>query len=59
MVHKNTGAIFEKSNTSHGNPGNAGTQWKAWPKGTKDFGPTSKSTGTRVTLDYDGNVIGH
>ncbi len=28
MIHKKTGAIFEKSKTSHSNPGNAGDQWK-------------------------------
>ena len=59
FVHKKTGAIFSKSKTSHGNVGNTGTQWKAWSKGTKDFGKTSKTTGARVTIDGDGNVIGN
>ncbi|AWX45125.1 Mannan endo-1,4-beta-mannosidase [Flagellimonas maritima] len=58
-IHKDTGAIFSKSKTSHGNPGNTGDQWKAWPKGTTDFGNTSKKAGTRVTIDGDGNVIGN
>ncbi len=57
--HKETGTIFKKSYTSHGNPGNTGTQWKIWPKGTKDFGKVSKTTGRRITIDYDGNIIGH
>jgi RHS repeat-associated protein len=58
-VHKKTGAIFEQSRTSHGNKGNVGKQWKAWPKNTTNFGSTSKKTGTRVTIDGDGNVIGN
>jgi len=58
-VHKETGAVYSKSHTSHGNVGNTGSQWKAWPKGTKDFGSTSKSTGTRVTIDGQGNVVGN
>jgi RHS repeat-associated protein len=57
--HKKTGTIYSKSHTSHGNEENIGTQWKAWPKGTTDFGSTSKSTGTRVTIDGEGNVVGH
>ncbi|MBP2834246.1 hypothetical protein J8281_18765 [Aquimarina sp. U1-2] len=59
FVHKKTGAIYTKSYTSHGNTGNVGEQWKAWPKGTTDFGSTSKKTGTRVTIDGDGKVIGN
>jgi hypothetical protein len=59
LVHKETGAIYTKSHTSHGNTGNTGTQWKAYPKGTKDFGKTSKSTGTRVTIDGEGKVVGN
>ncbi len=59
FIHKKTGAIYKKSHTSHGNVGNTGKQWKAWPKGTKDFGKTSKTTGTRVTIDGGGNVIGN
>jgi RHS repeat-associated protein len=58
-VHKKTGAIFSKSKTSHGNIGNVGKQWKAWPKGTTEFGTVSKKTGTRITIDLDGNVIGN
>ncbi|WP_378187911.1 RHS repeat-associated core domain-containing protein [Aquimarina sp. W85] len=58
-VHKKTGAIYKKSHTSHGNVGNTGDQWKAYPKGTTDFGKTSKTTGTRVTIDGDGKVIGN
>ncbi len=58
-VHIKTGAIFKKSHTSHGNVGNTGDQWKAWSKGTTDFGNTSKKTGARVTIDGDGNVIGN
>ena len=59
LVHKKTGAIYSKSKTSHRNIDNAGDQWKAWPKGTTDFGSTSKKTGTRVSIDGDGNVIGN
>jgi hypothetical protein len=59
MIHNETGAIFSKSKTSHGNVGNTGDQWKAWPKGTTDFGRASKTTGTRVTIDGGGNVIGN
>lgn len=58
-VHKKTGAIYSKSYTSHGNVGNKGDQWKVWPKGTTDFGKTSKKAGTRVTIDGNGNVIGN
>jgi hypothetical protein len=58
-IHNKTGAIFRKSNTSHGNVGNIGEQWKVWPKGTKDFSATSKSTGSRITVDGSGNVIGN
>ena len=58
-VHKKTGAIYKKSNTSHRNVGNKGDQWKAYPKGTTDFGKTSKTTGARVTIDGDGKVIGN
>ena len=58
-IHKETGAIFKKSHTTHGNVDNAGKQWKIWPKGTNDFSKTSKTTGTRVTIDGDGQVIGN
>lgn len=58
-VNKNTGKIYKKSHTSHENPGNVGTQWKVWPKGTSDFGSNSKKTGQRKTLDGEGNVIGN
>lgn len=58
-IHKATGAIFQKSKTSHGNPGNVGEQWKIWPEGTKSFGKTSKTSGNRVTIDGNGNVIGN
>lgn len=59
MIHKETGAIYSKSHTSHGNTGNTGDQWKLWPKGTTDFGKASKTTGTRVTIDGAGSVIGN
>ena len=59
MIHVETGTIYSKSKTSHGNVGNTGDQWKAWPKGTTEFGNTSKKTGTRVTIDGNGNVIGN
>jgi hypothetical protein len=37
-----------------------GGEWKKTStKGTTDFGKTSKTTGTRVTIDGDGNVIGN
>ncbi|MEM9686246.1 MAG: RHS repeat-associated core domain-containing protein, partial [Bacteroidota bacterium] len=58
-IHKKTGTIFSKSRTSHGNKDNVGDQWKAWPKGTTDFGNASKKAGTRITIDGDGNVIGN
>ena len=58
-IHKKTGAIFRKSNTSHGNAGNVGDQWKAWPSGTTEFGNTSKKMGTIVTIDGGGNIIGN
>ncbi|WP_138484932.1 DUF6443 domain-containing protein [Dyadobacter bucti] len=58
-VHKKTGEIYKESHTSHGNPGNVGQQWKVWPKGTTDFGPNSKKSGKRTTLDEDGNIIGN
>lgn len=58
-INKKTGEIYKKSHTSHGNKGNVGTQWKIWPKGTTDFGGNSKSSGTRTTVDGDGNVIGN
>jgi len=54
-----TGEIYQKSHTSHGNKNNEGTQWKVWPKGTTDFGPNSKKSGERTTLDQNGVVIGN
>jgi RHS repeat-associated protein len=54
-INIESGEIFKKSFTSHGNKGNTGTQWKVYPKGTKDF---SKKAGKRTTLDSDGNIIG-
>lgn len=59
FIHKETGAIYSKSHTSHGNVGNTGDQWKVWPKGTTDFSNASKKAGTRVTIDGGGNVIGN
>jgi RHS repeat-associated protein len=56
-VHKETGAIFEKSHTSHRNKGNVGEQWKIWPKGTKSFG--KNSVPNRITVDGKGNIIGN
>tara|TARA_R110001592_G_scaffold262565_1_gene527660 strand:- start:34781 stop:45742 length:10962 start_codon:yes stop_codon:yes gene_type:complete len=52
--HDDTGAIYKKSNTTHGSQ--TGTQWKAYPKGTTDF---SKNSGNRVTIDGDGTLIGN
>lgn len=57
--NKETGEIYRKSKTSHGNENNEGTQWKVWPKGTTDFGPNSKQSGERTTLDQNGIVIGN
>ena len=57
--NKETGEIYQKSHTSHGNKNNEGTQWKVWPKGTNDFGPNSKKSGERTTLDQKGVVIGN
>jgi hypothetical protein len=57
-INLKTGETYKKSHTSHRNPGNTGTQWKVWPKGTKYFGNDSKKSGVRKTLDADGNVIG-
>ena len=59
-VRNKTGEIYKKSNTSHGNPGNTGDQWKVWPEGTNDgdMGSNSKKTGERTTLDQNGKVIG-
>jgi len=56
--NKDTGEIYKKSHTSHGNKNNEETQWKVWPKGTTDFGSNSKKSGERTTLDQDGVVIG-
>jgi hypothetical protein len=55
-VHKKTGAIYRKSNTTH--RGKEG-EYKIWPKGTKDFGKTSKTNGQRITTDQNGKIIGH
>ena len=52
--HNETGAIYKKSNTTHGSQ--TDTQWKAYPKGTTDF---SKNSGNRVTIDGDGTLIGN
>jgi len=56
-----TGEIYKKSNTSHGNEGNTGEQWKIFPEGTQenDMGSTSKSSGERTTVDQNGKVIGN
>jgi hypothetical protein len=56
VVHKKTGAVYRKSNTTH--RGKEG-EYKIWPKGTKDFGQTSKTTGRRITTDQNGKIIGH
>lgn len=56
---KKSHAIFSKSTTSHGNTGNVGKQWKAWSKGTTEFGNASKKSGARVTIDGGGSVIGN
>ena len=48
IVHEKTGAVYRKSNTTH--RGKEG-EFKIWPKGTKDFGKTSKTTGQRITTD--------
>jgi RHS repeat-associated protein len=58
-INKETGEIWKKSHTSHGNKGNTGDQWKIWRKGTKDFGPNSKGSGARTTVDGNGNIIGN
>ena len=58
-VHKKTGSIYKKSHTSHGNPGNTGTQWKIYPKNTTEFGKQAKKAAYRVTIDLNGNVVGH
>ncbi len=55
-VHNGTGAVYRKSDTQH--KGKTG-EYKVFPKGTKEFGSSSKSSGSRVTTDYDGNVLGH
>ena len=56
-----TGEIYKKSNTSHGNEGNTGEQWKIWPEGTpeSEMGPSSKESGARTTIDQNGKVIGN
>ena len=56
VIHKKTGAVYRKSNTTH--RGKEG-EFKIWPKGTKDFGKTSKTTGQRITTDQNGKIIGH
>lgn len=56
IVHEKTGAVYRKSNTTH--RGKEG-EFKIWPKGTKDFGKTSKTTGQRITTDQNGKIIGH
>ena len=56
VIHKKTGAVYRKSNTTH--RGKEG-EYKIWPKGTKDFGKTSKTTGQRITTDQNGKIIGH
>ncbi|WP_255571565.1 RHS repeat domain-containing protein [Apibacter sp. ESL0404] len=55
-IHKKTGAIYRRSNTTH--RGKEG-EFKIWPKGTRDFGKTSKTTGKRITTDQNGKIIGH
>ena len=56
LIHKETGSIYRKSNTQHrGIDG----EYKIWPKGTKDFGTTSKTSGIRITTDNKGKIIGH
>ena len=56
LIHKETGAIYRKSNTTHrGKDG----EYKIWPQGTKDFGKTSKTSGQRITTDNNGKIIGH
>ena len=52
-IHNDTGAIYQKSHTTHGSK--TTTQWKAFPEGTKDFTPKSKN---RITIDGDGTLIG-
>lgn len=56
-VNKETGEIFVKSHTSHGNKGNTGLQWKVYPKGTKSKF-WAKQYGFRKTYDGEGNYIG-
>ncbi len=58
-VHIQTGSIYKKSYTSHGNPGNAGTQWKIYPKNTTEFGKQAKKAAYRVTIDSNGNIVGY
>nr|WP_315423246.1 hypothetical protein [uncultured Pedobacter sp.] len=55
------GERWKKSDTSHGNEGNTGEQWKVWPEGTKDkdMGSNSKKSGERTTVDGNGKVIGN
>jgi hypothetical protein len=55
-VHEKTGAVYRKSNSTH--RGKEG-EYKICPKGTKDFGQTSKTTGRRITTDQNGKIIGH
>lgn len=54
-VHIKTKQIYVKSNTSHGNIGNTGSQWKIWPSTTKKLIKTKE----RITLDNNGVVIGN
>ena len=53
-IHKDTKAIFRKSNTSH-----KGDKWKAWPRNTEDFSPKSKGSTGRISLDKKGNIKGN
>jgi hypothetical protein len=55
-VHSETEAIYRKSDTQHrGKDG----EFKIFPKGTTEFGKTSKTTGNRITTDLNGKIIGH
>jgi hypothetical protein len=55
-VHSETEAIYRKSDTKH--RGKEG-EYKIFPKGTTEFGKTSKTAGNRITTDLKGKVIGH
>jgi hypothetical protein len=54
FTHNSSGAIYKKSHSTHGSK--HGNQWKAYPKGTKNFG---KQQGNRLTIDGDGTLIGN